>query len=213
MSTVPTKRLLVYVILGLVVLAVGAVTVVTMRSGGAGSATSISLSDQVDAMAGVGVGSSSTVLTTTTAKGIYIQVVGAVRMPGVYQMPAGSRVFEAVEKAGGFSADADSQAMSLAAQVTDGCRVYVPRRGEVTTASTGGVGKGVTTRSTEGGLVSINSATAEELDALPGIGPSLAQKIVTYREAHGPFTSIDQLADVSGIGPSKLEELRPLVGL
>jgi competence protein ComEA len=131
-------------------------------------------------------------------------------------MAEGDRVFQAVEQAGGFQEDADQQAITLAAQVTDGCRVYVPRSGEVTGGTvvsvSGDVGTG-TGSGAAAGPVSLNSATVEELDALPGIGPATAQKIVTYREENGPFASVDELTEVPGIGPSKLEELRPLVGL
>jgi competence protein ComEA len=149
-----------------------------------------------------------------------VQVAGAVRMPGVYHLMAGSRVFEAVAAAGGFVDEADQQAVALAAQLSDGCRVYVPKMGEtvsgavVTPAqSFAGVTGGATGGGASGGLVSLNSATAEQLDSLPGIGPSLAQQIIAYRQSKGPFTSIDQLADVPGIGAAKLEQLRPLVVL
>jgi competence protein ComEA len=213
MSSVPTKRLLVYVALGVVVLIVGIATLASMRSGaeGAGSVTfgtDIAMSSTSDA-------SSAALTTTSTANTIFVQVAGAVRAPGVYEMPPGSRVFEAIEEAGGFSETADQQSMSLAAVLGDGCRVYVPRQGEVTADSPAvtQAGTGAGSGDASAGLVSINSATIEELDALPGIGPSLAQNIVDYRESNGPFTSVDQLGDVTGIGPSKLEKLRPLVGL
>lgn len=229
MSALPTKRVLVYVAIGLVILIVGGVGIasaggeggeaaVIVDAGEAGSAGSGS----VDVSAGstwspVGLGATST---TTEATRIWVQVAGAVNVPGVYQLLADSRVFEAVAAAGGFSAEADEQAIALAAQVFDGCRVYVPEVGE--TVSGGVVGPdgssaGVTGVDPAGGsggeLVSLNSATAAELDTLPGIGPSLAEQIVIYRETKGPFTSIDELTDVPGIGPAKLEQLRPLVVL
>lgn len=143
-----------------------------------------------------------------------MQVAGAVRGPGVYEMTAGSRVYEAVERAGGFSEDADREVLTLAARLTDGCRVYVPRVGEV---ATGGVvpleEQTASATMADGAVVSINSATVDELDSLPGVGPAIANDIVNYRETNGPFTSVDQLTDVPGIGPAKLEQLRPLVGL
>jgi competence protein ComEA len=148
-----------------------------------------------------------------------VQVAGAVRRPGVYQMPPESRVFQAIDKAGGLAPDADEQAITLAASLSDGCRVYVPLLGEAVADSavapmrpSGGV-TGGDASSAAGGPLSINSAGVEELDSLPGIGPAIAQDIVTYREANGPFASVDELTEVPGIGPSKLEQLRPLVTL
>jgi competence protein ComEA len=163
-------------------------------------------------------------LTTTTAPRIWVQVAGAVACPGVYQMEAGSRVFEAILEAGGFTEEADEEAVALAAQLSDGCRVYVPTVGEVDAGkvenpvvSSAGISGGSSADSPAGGSsaapVSLNSATLEQLDALPGVGPSIAQQIITYRETNGPFTSVEQLTDVPGIGPAKLEQLRPLVGL
>jgi competence protein ComEA len=226
----PTKRLLVYVAVGLVVLAVGTIGLVAagpgpdssdglvIQAGQDGGATDAGV---VAADGLLGAASPGTAASTTTeAQRIWVQVAGAVRIPGVYQLAAGSRVFEAVAAAGDFADGADQQAIALAAQLSDGCRVYVPEIGEmlsgavVTPAqSSAGVTGGATVSGATGGPVSLNSATAEQLDSLPGIGPSLAKQIIAYRESKGPFTSIDQLADVPGIGPAKLEQLRPLVVL
>ena len=163
---------------------------------------------------GVGAVASSSTTGTTQPVLIYVQVTGAVRRPGVYQVASDARVFQAVDEAGGFADDADQQAITLAARLSDGCRVHVPRCGESVAepvqppqAKTQGASDAAS------GPVSLNSATLEQLDSLPGIGPAIAQEIITYREAQGPFTSIDQLTDVPGIGPAKLEQLRPLVGL
>lgn len=220
MPFVPTKRLLVYVVLGLVVLIVGVASVVSLRGGEDGTDAGLVLTGPGSSST-VASSSSTTGATTTTTPAIYVQVAGAVARPGVYKMEGGSRVFQAVEMAGGFASDADQQAVSLAVQLADGCRVYVPKKGEqVASGQTvqGGVGSGTTSGtgangSGSGSKVLLNSATAEQLDTLPGIGPALAQKIVAYRDAHGPFTSVDQLSNVSGIGPSKLEQIKPLVGL
>jgi competence protein ComEA len=232
MHAIPTRRLLVYVAAGLVVLAVGVAGLWAMRGEGdgggvviEGETTTGGLGDAVQALAlgpgGATAASSST--TTTGAPRIWVQVVGAVRRPGVYQVPADARAFEAVTAAGGFAADADQQSVALAARLSDGCRLYVPREGETASGQLQAPAESSAGISTmpggEGGAahgagpVPLNSATAEELDALPGVGPALAQQIIAYREANGPFTSVDQLDDVPGIGPAKLEQLRPLVCL
>jgi competence protein ComEA len=199
--------------IGLVAAGLGAADAVVVRAGDAGVADLPGGGDLV--------GESGMAETTTTeAPRIWVQVAGAVHVPGVYHLAAGSRVFEAVAAAGDFTDDADQQAVAQAALLSDGCRVYVPKVGETADGpvvtpgqSSAGITGGSTGGGSPGGLVSLNSATAEQLDALPGIGPSLAQQIIAYREAQGPFTSVDQLTDVPGIGPAKLEQLRPLVVL
>ena len=233
MSALPTKRLLVYVAVGLVVLVVGVVGLVA-AGGGAGAEDAVLI--QADQTAGAGAlgaagaegvwggaesqGTGVSDPTTTEAPRIWVQVAGAVHVPGVYHLAAGSRAFEAVAAAGGFGDEADQQAVAQAAVLSDGCRVYVPKVGEAApglvvepTGSSAGVSGGSAGAGSSSGPVSLNSATPEQLDALPGIGPSLAQQIIAYREAQGPFTSVDQLTDVPGIGPAKLEQLRPLVAL
>jgi competence protein ComEA len=180
------------------------------------------MSDGESVLGVIGTESSApTSSTTTTAMPlIYVQVAGAVRRPGVYRVPADARVFQAVTEAGGFTDEADQQALTLAARLTDGCRVYVPRVGERVVEplvplvqEVGGGNGGNNGNGGDAGVVSLNSATVEQLDSLPGIGPAIAQDIITYREANGPFTSIDQLSEVPGIGSARLERLRPLVGL
>ena len=228
MSSVPKKRLLVYAAAGLVVLAVGIVGLVALRSPGttptdgmvldvSGITGGAATTTPAGTAGGQGTTTSAAPSSTTVTEAplIFIQVAGAVLRPGVYQVPADSRAFQAVLQAGGFTDDADQQAVPLASLLSDGCRLYVPRKGEtvsgpVLSAATGPAAGGTTVSS---GPVSLNSATAEQLDSLPGIGPALAQRIVTYRASKGPFTSKDQLGDVPGSGPSKLEQLRPLVTL
>jgi len=216
MPAIPTKRLFVYIVAGLVVLVVGTLGVVSMRGGSAASADGVTIvaGDSVASAVEAGsVGLPSSTTSTTGAPLIYVQVAGAVRRPGVYQVAPDARVFQVVLQAGGFTPDADQQSVTLAARLTDGCRVNVPRVGEpavgpvVSPGQTGGAAEAAA------GPVSLNSATLEQLDSLPGIGPAIAQDIIAYREAQGPFTSIEQLSDVPGIGPAKLERLRPLVGL
>lgn len=236
MHALPTKRLLVYVIAGLVVLVVGTLGLLSLRGESASSGSGVVI-DAGDGSGGVGqttygalavVGEDSAIpasrTTTTEAPKIFVQVAGAVRRPGVYQVAVGARVFEVVLEAGGFTDDADQEALALAAQVSDGCTVYVSRLGESTAGEVrapvqssegilGAAASGSSTGGSSTGPVLLNSATLDQLDSLPGIGPSLAQQIVTYRETQGPFTSVDQLNEVPGIGPAKLEQLRPMVDL
>jgi competence protein ComEA len=141
---------------------------------------------------------------------IVVHVVGAVRRPGLYSLDEGSRVADAVALAGGAGAKADLAAVNLAAPLADGTQVLVPRRGEAATAGAGVVSPGSAAAS-PAGPVRLNTATLEQLDALPGVGPVTAQRIVQYREAHGPFRSVDELDAVPGIGPARLEQLRELV--
>ena len=149
---------------------------------------------------------------------LVVDVVGAVRRAGVVRVAPGARVLDAIAAAGGASPDADLARLNLAAPVADGARVAVPHVGApapavdpsaVTGASTdaGGSGPGAATA----GPVDLNTATAAQLDALPGIGPATAAAIVHDRETHGPFTSVNDLTRVRGIGPAKLEQLRDLV--
>ena len=140
---------------------------------------------------------------------VVVHVTGRVAAPGVYELPAGARLVDAVAAAGGALRNADLAALNLAAPAVDGTQVHVPRVGEVSTVSVAG-GSGVAGVDASG-KVNLNSATVAELETLPGIGPALAQRIVDHRTANGPFASVDDLDDVSGIGAATLEELRPLV--
>jgi competence protein ComEA len=141
---------------------------------------------------------------------IVIDVVGAVRRPGLYRLRDGSRIADAVRRAGGPTRRAELALLNLAAPVVDGMQVVVPAR---TGAGTPGT-EGSTPSGAAGvgqGRVSLSSATVEQLDALPGIGPVTAQKILDWRTAHGPFRSVDALDEVPGIGPARIEQLRDLV--
>jgi competence protein ComEA len=137
---------------------------------------------------------------------IVVDVAGAVLRPGVYRLPRGSRVLDAVRRAGGLTRRAERTAVNLAAPVSDGQQVLVAARGSPGAVSAGGAGAPPAS-----GPVSLSSATAEQLDTLPGIGPVTAQKIVSYREQHGPFTSVEGLDAIPGIGPARLAELDGLV--
>ncbi len=153
---------------------------------------------------------------TTVASRLVVDVVGAVRNPGVVHIAAGARVLDAITAAGGATGVADLARLNLAAPVTDGSRIAVPQAGQPAPPLDPGAvsGAGAANGDSNGaasGPVNINTATASELDALPGIGPATAQAIVSDRDAHGPFASVDDLARVRGIGPAKLSQLRPLV--
>jgi competence protein ComEA len=152
--------------------------------------------------------------TATTAPGavLIVDVTGLVRRPGVYEFPAGSRVIDAIERAGGPRDNAVLSALNLAAPLTDGQQVVVPGPRDAATSAvpetTAAPGTSAVPGA-EGPLVNINTADATALEALPGVGEVIAAAIVQYRTENGPFTSVDQLEDVSGIGPSTLEEIRP----
>ncbi|MDI6874201.1 helix-hairpin-helix domain-containing protein [Candidatus Solincola sp.] len=133
-----------------------------------------------------------------------VHVAGAVVHPGVVLLDPGARVMDAVEQAGGALPDADLDSLNLAQPVRDGQKITVPRKGE-------SVGDQDGAASQAGGRVNINTAGKEELERLPGIGPTLAQRILDYREANGGFRSVEELRKVSGIGPKKFEELKDLV--
>lgn len=148
----------------------------------------------------------ATASSTTTAGELYVHVLGAVAAPGVYRLPGGSRAFDAVASAGGLLPDADTTAVNLARFVNDGEQLYVPVVGE---APAGGAVNGAGAASPSGGqLVNVNSASASELTALPRIGEALAERIVAWREANGPFATLDDLSAVEGIGTKTLEGLR-----
>ena len=141
----------------------------------------------------------------------YAHAAGAVTRPGLYRVPPGARVSDLLDAAGGPAADADIDQLNLAAPVADGERVYVPRKGEAPPAATAGNGGAATATATPTGPVNLNTATLEQLDALPGVGPATAQAILDYRAQHGRFRSVEELLEVRGIGDAKLADLRPRV--
>jgi competence protein ComEA len=142
-------------------------------------------------------------LGSVTARLLVVDVAGAVRRPGLYRLPQGARVADAVARAGGLTRHADSTLINLAAPLADGEQVLVSAQG-------GGVGAVAAGGASPSAPVHLNSAGAEELDGLPGVGPVTAQKIVTYRQQHGPFTSLDGLDAIPGIGPARLAGLKGL---
>ncbi len=142
---------------------------------------------------------------------IFVDVAGWVRRPGVYEFTSAQRVIDAVDAAGGARPGADLMALNLAAPLTDGTQILVPKAGVAPV----GTGAGTTIPgvggTTGGGLIDVNTASATELEELDGVGEVIAAAIVDYRTQNGPFTSVDQLEDVSGIGPSTMEGIRDSV--
>ena len=147
--------------------------------------------------------------TTAVPGPVVVYVAGAVARPGVYPVGGGARVADAVGAAGGTTPDADLDPLNLAARLSDGDRVLVPRKGQAPppVLGPGPAGDG----STPSGPVNLNTATAEQLEALSGVGPATAHAIITWRQQHGRFRSVQDLLQVRGIGPAKLEALRDQV--
>jgi competence protein ComEA len=146
-----------------------------------------------------------TVAVTAGGRRSVVHVAGAVRRPGVYSLGPGARVQDAVRRAGGARRGANLDAVNLAARVADGQQIVVPSR----TAPAGAVD--ASAGGPPAAPVSLGSATLEQLETLDGVGPATAQKIVAYRTEHGGFRSVDDLANVPGIGPKKLAAIKPHV--
>jgi competence protein ComEA len=163
-----------------------------IRAEGSGQATPFSS----------GGGKEITIDSSGSGGDVVVDVTGAVARPGVYRFPAGARVTDAVERAGGASGGALLEAINLAARLADGQQVVVPRRGP------GGAPLATAGPAGDEGPISLGSATVEQLDTIDGIGPVTAEGIVEFRDQHGGLSSVDQLDQVSGIGPATMESLR-----
>lgn len=136
-----------------------------------------------------------------TAGDVVVHVAGEVERPGVYRLPSGSRVTDAIERAGGVSARAAPDSINLAAKLADGQQVVIP-------ASAGPSASGATTATATEGPISLGTATVEQLDTIEGIGPVTAAEIIEFRDQHGGVSSIEDLDQISGIGPATMESLR-----
>ncbi len=184
MPELSRSQLLVYGAIAVAVLLIGARWI---RSSDAGPAAGAELSFAADS--------------ANEAEGgrdVVVHVAGAVRRPGVYRLPTGARVTDAIRRAGGLGRAASEDAINLAARLSDGQQVVVPGAGAAAASSTAGAT----------GPISLGSATVEQLDRIEGIGPVTAQKIIEFRDQHGGLSSVEQLDEIDGIGPSTMESLR-----
>jgi competence protein ComEA len=179
-------------------------------SGSSGSGPSSSGSSSSAASASASPGATGSATATGAGAQLVVDVVGKVAHPGVYRLAPGSRIDDALRAAGGALTGVDLSTLNLAQPISDGQQIAVGVAG----APAGGAGEASGTGADgSSSPVNLNTATADQLDTLPGVGPVLAQRIVAWRAAHGKFTSIDQLREVSGIGPAKFDDLRPLVSV
>jgi competence protein ComEA len=187
---IPRSQLVAYAALAVVIGLLGARY---LRSAQAGGATPVAATSTPSAPVAV----------TSGGRSAVVHVAGAVRHPGVYELEAGARVQDAVRRAGGARRGANLDAVNLAARLADGQQIVVP------SAAPAAVAAGPGADSAPAAPVSLGSATLEQLETLDGVGPATAQKIVAYRTEHGGFRSVDDLANVPGIGPKKLAAIKP----
>jgi competence protein ComEA len=201
MPVLSRSQLATYALAAVVVVVLGMRFMQGQAGGGAGNAQAASAPAQVK-------------IDRPASTVALVHVAGAVRHPGVYRLHDGDRVKDAVARAGGARAGADVNAINLAAKIADGQQIVVPRRGAAA-AVTGDAAAGASAGEAAAPQppVSLNSATAAQLDTLDGVGPATAQKILDWRREHGGFRSIDDLGEVPGIGPKRLAALRDKVQL
>lgn len=203
-----------------ILLVIAAASGLAMASfGGHSSSVSFERSDEASASDARGSGDASpddeSSAKSSSAAEVYVDVDGAVVRPGVYRLKDGARVSQAIDAAGGLTAEADVTGLNRASKVADGQKIYVPKVGEQQTVSAdGGADGGAVLASGANdvaGLVNINTASAAELQTLSGIGPSMAQSIIDERTKNGAFASVDDLMRVSGIGEKKLAKIKDCI--
>lgn len=197
MPELSRSQVAVYGAVAVALLLLGARAIRAEGSGG----SSYSSSPSSPSSSSVGSGS-ITLDSGSSGRDVVVDVTGAVARPGVYRLPSGARVTDAVERAGGATGGALLEAINLAARLADGQQVVVPKRGS------GGAPLAAGGAAGEDGPISLGTATVEQLDTIDGIGPVTAQDIVEFREQHGGLSSVDQLDQVNGIGPATMESLR-----
>ncbi|HIZ37849.1 MAG TPA: helix-hairpin-helix domain-containing protein [Candidatus Ruania gallistercoris] len=178
-----------------------------------GGPATLPVPSAVPSASGDGEPSPSGTEAASAAAVLYVHVAGAVREPGLVQLAPGDRVADAISAAGGASAAADLDLVNLAAPVSDGEQVYLPAEGEdlPPNGAEAGTGPGAAQEEAPTAVVDVNTAGAQELETLPGIGPARAADIIAYREQDGPFQSVEDLLGVPGIGPATLDRLRDRV--
>lgn len=210
----PRARIAVGAAVVLFVVAVAASAVVSFLGGGGGAqgelvpAASVDHVGEVDAEGAAVAGGPA-----GGAAGILVHVLGAVGEPGIVELAPGARVVDAIAAAGGLAADADPAGVNLARALVDGEQLVVPKVGEVPPPAAAPAAGGTAGQAGTGGRVSLNTADVAALDTLPRIGPALAQRIIDWREANGPFTEVSQLLEVAGIGDAVYSGLVDLVSL
>jgi competence protein ComEA len=197
------SQLLVYGAIGVALLLVGArwVRSASAESGSAGGVESAAVS-------GGAAGAEGSFAVKPGGGDVVVHVAGAVREPGVYRLPAGSRVADAVERAGGANGAAAVEGINLAARLADGQQIIVPARAESPVGVASGSGSGT---SAADGPISLGTATVEQLDTIEGIGPVTAQEIIDFRDENGGLSSVEDLDQISGIGPATMDALRGAV--
>lgn len=200
MQSIPRPALIAAAVVAVIALALGGKSLARQSSAKAPAAAPYERSSSSPSVAPAG-------LVERGDERAVVHVAGAVKRPGVYKLRADARVRDAVRRAGGASGDGDANAINLAAKVVDGAQVIVPLKAGRIASGAGSVGANAASPS----LISLGSATAEQLDTLDGVGPATAEKIIQWRTEHGGFTSVDDLGEVPGIGPKKLEALRSQV--
>jgi competence protein ComEA len=191
-------QLAVYGAVGVTLLLLGARWIRSSESGGA-EAGGVSYSTR-----GSSTGSGSFGVDAQGGGDVVVDVAGGVAEPGVYRLPAGSRVNDAVQRAGGATAKAELEQINLAARLADGQQIVVPIRAK----SPAGVAASAASADFSTAPISLGTATLEELDTIEGIGPVTAQSIIDYRDQHGGIASVDQLDEIDGIGPATMNALR-----